>query len=244
MYDMLRKYMAGGKVYVHGGEHNNPETEALLAALKRSNTRLGNPPSNPPSAEEAARQLSASRGSEVTTSGAENARRLESEGWTAGRESTASSIAARPPSGLGESPSPPEETRRGEDLSPIRPRGLRPIKNDQERPGIKGNTQATPKKAPSTDYSLRPIVRGGGSGMYTEASNKGVMGIAGRGKDGKERYFYLPEITSQPGFSKGSYQKQTQGALKDIRSEFGEDAFMEALGMLEKRGVDISPYVD
>ena len=220
MYDMLRKYMEGGKMYANGGVDGDPEKETEKEKAYRLMKGLQ-----------------------------ERNRAVEAKSFGGGEGGGTSTSQVMPGLGaieslMGNREETEETSLRGEDLSPIRPRGLRSIKNDRERPGIKGNTQGIPKKAPSTDYSLRPIVRGGGSGIYTEASNKGVMGVAGRGKDGKERYFYLPEITSQPGFSKGSYQKQTQGALKDIRSEFGEDAFMEALGMLEKRGVDISPYVD
>jgi len=220
LYKMIESYMNGGKIYAAGGVNGDPEEENEKEKAYRLMRGLQ-----------------------------ERNRAVEAKSFGGGEGGGTSTSQVMPGLGaarfaMGNREETEETSLRGEDLSPIRPRGFRLIKNDRERPGIKGNLQEMPEKEASTDYSLRPIVRGGGSGIYTEASNKGVMGIAGRAKDGKERYFYLPEITSQPGFSKGSYQKQTQGALKDIQSELGEDAFMEALGMLEKRGVDISPYVD
>ena len=146
---------------------------------------------------------------------------------------------------VGEAPERPQEPqpteRRGDRMDPITPRGVRPIKTSRPNPALEGGTQ-TPTEMPESDYELSAISRGGADEIYTEARNKGIMGVKGRKKGGKEKYYYLPEMNQNPGFSKGSHQKQTQAALKDIRKELGEDAYTEALGILMESGVDISKY--
>jgi hypothetical protein len=222
---MLKKYMNGGMMYNEG---------AML-------TGDGDPEKDISPAE-ALELLAAKRGGVAYGSSASNARELPGGGYTTVTESTAAPIIAAL-MGLGESED-PEAPRPGERMDPVDMRGPRVIKNRRDRELV-GERQDIPERQEEKDYGFR-VMRDPdhfrhpyGKSITTaktgeETDTSGMMGV----KMGNTAY-YMPNARGYTG-PKGKFVRD----FREIKDKFGEEAYMQALGMLEEQGADISRLVD
>lgn len=226
---MLKQYMRGGKLYSNGGPlSGDPENEELATLspgqlLEMVAARPG-------------------RGGVAYGSSAAPSVGDEMGGYTMATESTAAPIAAAL-LGLGE-PEAPEAPRPGDRMDPVAMRGPRVIKNRRDRELV-GEPQDIPERQKEKDYGFR-VMRDPdhfrhpyGKSITTaktgeETDTSGMMGV----QMGNVAY-YMPNARGYTG-PKGKLVRD----FREIKDKFGEEAYMQALGMLQEQGADISRLVD
>lgn len=134
-------------------------------------------------------------------------------------------------------PSPEPEERM--DLQRVDVRGPRVIRSNRRNKSIQGGRREVPEMPAKEDYRFIPLRDPAGGGITTVRSGQksdpsGMMGV----RVGNT-YYYMPNARGYTG-PRGKNVRD----FREIRDRFGEDAYMEALGMLQEGGADISQFVD
>ena len=220
--EMLAKYMVGGmtsRMYEEGGT----EPEKV-------------------SAEELARRLAAAKNRAVTLDGATRAMGDEEMGYTTAVESTARPVMGIPV-GLGE-PVMEDPSAAPDRMEEVPIRGPRAIKASRDR-GLVGERQPIQERQEEKDYGFRVLrdpdqfrhpygksITTAKTGEETDTS--GMMGV----RMGNT-FYYMPNARGYTG-PKGQFKRD----FKEIKDKYGEEAYMQALGLLQEQGADISRLLD
>jgi len=229
--DMIMKMMEGGMMpkYPGGG------------MMPRRYEEGGTEPEKV-SAEELARRLAAMKGRAVTLDGVTRAMGGEETGYTTAVDATARPVMGIPV-GMGE-PAMEEPSAAPGRMEELSIRGPRAIKRGGDRELV-GERQALPERQKEKDYGFQ-VMRDPdhfrhpyGKSITTaktgeETDTSGMMGV----RMGKTAY-YMPNARGYTG-PKGDLVRD----FREIKDKFGEEAYMQALGMLQEQGADISRLVD
>jgi len=222
LYDMLKKYAKGGKMYEEGGPvEGDPKKEAMetihsIIAADNASQESG---------------TNASLGSEKSTD-------VFLPGVAAAIRDIEAYEGARPEE------APRDETRPEEAPIPMRSIGPKSVRQDLARM-LMGGRKEMPEQPSRRDYGFQAIMDQDnfrhpyGKSITTrstgeETDTSGAMGVKMGGK-----YYYMPNARGFTG-PKGKNVRD----FREIKQELGEDAYMEALSILQSRGADISRLVD
>jgi len=218
--EMLAKYMSGGMVkkYAVGGPvKGDPRKEALAAIASM-----------------VAADNAAQESGTMTAPGSEKSTDVVMPGLAAALRAI----------GSPETPEEaPEEAPRQAPM-PMRSRGPQPVRQDLARM-LMGGRKEMPEQPSRRDYGFQAIMDPDnfrhpyGKSITTrstgeETDTSGAMGVKMGGK-----YYYMPNARGFTG-PKGKNVRD----FREIKEELGEDAYMEALSILQSRGADISRLVD
>ena len=234
-FELLRKYMSGGMIkdYMPGGMVKKYVVGGLLN---------GDPTKKEASNSEGLELLARRRGGTAYGTTADVARGDDMGGFTTAVDNTAvrnMAIAL----GLGE-PEAPEAPRPGERMEPVAMRPPRVIRNRTNKELV-GERQDIPEREKEKDYGFR-VMRDPdqfrhpyGKSITTrstgeETDTSGMMGV----RMGNTAY-YMPNSRGYTG-PKGKLVRD----FREIKDKFGEEAYMQALGMLQEQGADISRLID
>ena len=220
--DMIAKYMKGGKMY-RKYEEGGTDPEKVSAA-------------------ELARRLAAMKGRAVTLDGVTRAMGDEEMGYTTAVESTARPVIGIPV-GMDE-PAMEEPSAAPGRMEEVPIRGPRAIKSSRNK-GLVGERQDIPERKKEKDYGFQVLrdpdhfrhpygksITTAKTGEETDTS--GMMGV----RMGNT-FYYMPNARGYTG-PKGQFKRD----FKEIRDKYGEEAYMQALGLLQEQGADISRLVD
>lgn len=148
-------------------------------------------------------------------------------------------VAMNVPEGIESLSMPSPEPEERVDLQRLDVRGPRVIRSNRSNKSIQGGKREVPEMPAEEDYRFIPLTDPAGGGITTVKSGQksdpsGMMGV----RVGNT-YYYMPNARGYTG-PKGKNVRD----FREIMDRFGEDAYMEALGILQEGGADISQFVN